>query len=466
MELTLQSLRDFLMQERRGEALSVAPYPEWDEGEEHYFCTPLGARIIGSAGVDGIHFCQISGDDRVFAVSPMNGEGEYVHPVARDLTDFCRLILACGSTAAIEQAWQWSREQFAEFLRDDLPDDAGKKALADLAERFSLTPMEDPYGYMEKVREGFSEDSLAFPSDEEENPTAEADLGESSPDLHGELRFPECFSKPTPFRWNGTECFVLGYGWIDDWWVADVAFRWTEEMIEQVLKENTRNPFEVSIDLKPATGHLDVQEGSGAGYFPGHTQSDYEEESLQKTEEILRHYGLDTDKCWEIRRCCFGWKPDFSGPVTLTITHEDYWKEMAQFTVTASGETFTLPSPGGGELTLTVQELEPESIPDTFQEGGPTQLLAMTYTLTPDPGKKNGRRQVMLRDTAPDDPYRGCDGPTVACIGVIGRARSAACLGAVDTACSSLHFTCPEQVTWSYQINYRDSETFTFTCPV
>ena len=28
-------------------------------GDETYFCTPKGAKVIGWAGVDGIHFCFI-----------------------------------------------------------------------------------------------------------------------------------------------------------------------------------------------------------------------------------------------------------------------------------------------------------------------------------------------------------------------------------------------------------------------
>ncbi len=88
-----------------------------------YFCTPIGAKVIGWAGVDGIHFCFIRGfDDMVFSVSPMNGYGDYVHPVARTFSDFLRLLLACGNTAAIEQAHGWNEEEFATFLAEDLPD--------------------------------------------------------------------------------------------------------------------------------------------------------------------------------------------------------------------------------------------------------------------------------------------------------------------------------------------------------
>ena len=38
-----------------------------------YFCTPRGAKVLGWAGVDGIHYCTIRGfGEMIFAVSPMN----------------------------------------------------------------------------------------------------------------------------------------------------------------------------------------------------------------------------------------------------------------------------------------------------------------------------------------------------------------------------------------------------------
>ena len=70
-----------------------------------YFCTPKGASLIGYAGVDGIHFCFIRGfGEMVFAVSPMNTAPDFVHPLAKDFSDFLRLLLACGNAAAPEQA--------------------------------------------------------------------------------------------------------------------------------------------------------------------------------------------------------------------------------------------------------------------------------------------------------------------------------------------------------------------------
>ena len=62
---------------------------------EAYFCTPKGARIFARSGVDGIHFCFVRGfGETVFAVSPMNGRENCVHPVAKSFRDFLRLLLA------------------------------------------------------------------------------------------------------------------------------------------------------------------------------------------------------------------------------------------------------------------------------------------------------------------------------------------------------------------------------------
>ena len=73
---------------------SLAPLGvEFRKDNAPYFCTPKYSNIIGWAGVDGIHFCCIFGySDAVFAVSPMNAPGEYIHIVAASIGDFLSLI--------------------------------------------------------------------------------------------------------------------------------------------------------------------------------------------------------------------------------------------------------------------------------------------------------------------------------------------------------------------------------------
>lgn len=142
-----------------------------------YFCTPKGAKIIGWAGVDGIHYCTVRGfDEMVFAVSPMNLPGDYVHPIAENFADLLRLLLACGTMDALEQAHQWDREQFAAYVAENRPTEAQKAVLDTLAETFSLTAIEDPYGYLEALRQSFDYSRIPYPPeyyDPDMNPAAE-----------------------------------------------------------------------------------------------------------------------------------------------------------------------------------------------------------------------------------------------------------------------------------------------------
>ena len=62
--------------------------------ENSCFCTPEGAKIIGSAGVDGIHYCFVRGFGEMVFVNPMNSPENHVHPLAKDFRGFLRLLLA------------------------------------------------------------------------------------------------------------------------------------------------------------------------------------------------------------------------------------------------------------------------------------------------------------------------------------------------------------------------------------
>ena len=82
-------MKDLLLQEYLEGKFDLSAFGI-DRGDEEscYFCTPVGARIIGWTGVDGIHYCTVPQfGDMIFAVSPMNF-GDCVHPIARDFEDF------------------------------------------------------------------------------------------------------------------------------------------------------------------------------------------------------------------------------------------------------------------------------------------------------------------------------------------------------------------------------------------
>ena len=128
-----------------------------------YFCTPIDAIVIGWE--NSIHYCFIKGyRDMVFAVNPETCVDKYVYPLAMNFKDFLRLILACGSTTAVEQIVGWSKEQFEEFIHSDynriFPEQA--EVLKVVAEELNLQPMEEPYEYVKAVQEQFDDSRIKF----------------------------------------------------------------------------------------------------------------------------------------------------------------------------------------------------------------------------------------------------------------------------------------------------------------
>lgn len=136
------------------------------EDNASYFCTPKGASIFGWADVDGIHYCFVRGfGGMVFAVSPMNSAPDFVHPIARDFEDFLRLLLACGDAAALEQAWMWDEAQFTAFLQENLPTREQKTVLEEIAEQFSLSPLEHPWKYIKNLQASFDYAKIKYTDD-------------------------------------------------------------------------------------------------------------------------------------------------------------------------------------------------------------------------------------------------------------------------------------------------------------
>jgi len=128
-----------------------------------YFCTPIDAIVIGWE--NSIHYCFIKGyRDMVFAVNPETCVDKYVYPLAANFKEFLRLILACGSTTAVEQIFGWSKEQFEDFLHSDdnkiFPEQA--EVLKIVAEELKLQPMEEPYEYVKAVQELFDDGKIKY----------------------------------------------------------------------------------------------------------------------------------------------------------------------------------------------------------------------------------------------------------------------------------------------------------------
>lgn len=115
-----------------------------------FFCTPRGAAIIGDGSHGGIHYCFVREfGEKVFAVSPENEPGNYVHIIARNFKDFLRLLLAVGNADTLEAVWHVSREEFDGLVKR--PEEFAKISLRSIG----ITPMEMPYEYVRIVQEEF-----------------------------------------------------------------------------------------------------------------------------------------------------------------------------------------------------------------------------------------------------------------------------------------------------------------------
>lgn len=453
-----------------------------------YFCTPRGARIIGWAGVDGIHFCFVRGHgEMVFSVSPMNGAPDYVHPLAADFTDFLRLLLACGDAAALEQAWQWDEAQFEDFLRDNPPTEAQRAVMAALESRLALTPMEDPWQYITDLQEALEADGLSFPTEfhhsseqSKKQPSTSWKVtlegGFWSREGRGGTEIPV----GTEFTWAGYRWLVpaiysCGKGLVVDlcyrvapkeltafaekWGLTpenEHTLRFTREEEQQIEAENPLTfDFNAHIYLNGKLHH--ARHGWGQCYNPVFP------EVQQDAEKLVEHYGLDPNWIWVFRRMAFPWqsvrKPSLRS-LALELEQQPVPVPGGRFTVHAPGDTVSFTRPATGMVhTLTVQELFPQEHhfprPSPIGASVPTHSHILGYTLTPDLPQSI----LTISDVLPNDELRwtpDASAPAGTFFGIIGGSDGPTALilstpqscSALHTTCSALHFEPVEQVTW------------------
>ncbi len=137
---------------------------EKGDSEGGYFCTPVGAKVIGWE-CEGIHYCFIEGfGETVFAVNPETAEENYVRPLAKSFEEFISLVLACSGTTAAEQISGWTEEQFEDFLKSDSPDFAAKRrpVLEKIQNELGIKPMEEPFEYVKTIQKDFDYKKLRF----------------------------------------------------------------------------------------------------------------------------------------------------------------------------------------------------------------------------------------------------------------------------------------------------------------
>ena len=482
---------------------------ERGDNQGGYFCDPVGAQVIGWAGVDGIHVCFVDGfGDMVFAVSPANGPGEYVHPLARSFEDFLRLILACGGVDAVEQAWMWNRGEFDAFLETYPPDGEQRAVLDALAQALALAPMDDPYGYLKEVQVSFDYGALKF-SDEYDDLVGGPELEEPPEKPEWAVYFEGGFGRHwghdrpgreipvnKTFSWAGKvwhipAAYACGKGLVLDLcveidpgelWAFQEKWAWAEGdrplTPEDDERRDAENPMNVNYRPKVTVNGraLGGRSGTGAGWVPmylrpedcrgAYNQQDWE--SLW----LMEHYGLDPEKGWMFWRDSYPWatktKPAVK-TIALSLEQDPVAVPGPRFTVSGAGDAvpFTHPVTREG-YTLTVveygeQEVDLSNLGDEWEY--PTHCIALSYVIEPE----LPRGSLMIRDAGEGDRPRikppeelaaldamvGADGPAACSVGIIGGSDGPTAIlltngksGRPHAVFSALRFERPERIEW------------------
>lgn len=468
----------------------------------NYFCTPKGARIIGSTGVDGIHYSFIRGQgDMVFAINPMNTPGSNVHPIARTFADLLRLLLACGSMAALEQAHQWDKEQFEAYIQENPATAEALAVLGVIKEKLGLTPMEEPFVYLRELQDTYDEGALDF-SKEYEALLRSAAVDETPPEwkvtLDGGFH---------PERGRAGKEITIGrqFHWRDELWHVPVVYLFggglVLDLCIQVPADRVKAHFQHCKQLEEQGIHLSEDEEckvrnesptnvdfqptlllNGEALHPthGHGQAWISSEIIgddawedRCARWVLVHYGMDLSKAWVVRRHAFVWDGRRKANITSLVLHLERDRTSIpgpRFLTPAAGESVHVVHPmTGTEHVLTVQKVEHQEI-DTnrFQDQAlafPNHFVAMTYTLVPElardafhlkdcdrgdrPRPRNSEgRNGLIQSAGAMGVIGGADGPTMVFV-TGGEAATA------HTVCSSLHFDAiQEPIEW--RLTFRE----------
>ena len=138
-----------------------------EKGDEigGYFCTPIGAKVIGWD--NGIHYCFIDGfDEMVFCVNPESCCDSNVYPLARTFEDFLSLILATKNTNVMQQIILWNKNEYDDFI--NAPDNieyvncAEVTAALNALRTLGITEIDNPFTYIKNLQKDFPYNKIKF----------------------------------------------------------------------------------------------------------------------------------------------------------------------------------------------------------------------------------------------------------------------------------------------------------------
>lgn len=204
---------------------------------------------------------------------------------------------------------------------------------------------------------------------------------------------------------------------------------------------------------------------------------------MSETNKIISHYELDTAFGWVIYRNAFPWttkrRPEIK---TLSLTMKQRQNQVPgpHFKVHQKGDFFTFYHPVSGQShTLTVHELEPQTIPRKHFNSDcllyPTHFTSMSYTISPEPVENitifdcdDGDKPLKMMS---DETSRLPMTENASCISIIGGSDDPTSIVftsdshvKLHTACSSLHFKpLQNDVKWHIVFNIMQFDEATFS---
>ena len=463
------------------------------EHYENYYCTPKDAVIIGSTGVDGIHYCTIPEfGEMVFAVSPMNF-GDCVHPIAKNFEDLLRMLLSCADMAVLEQCYAWDEEEYKAWLIDCPATKEQAQALAAIQAEFDLEPMEDAFAYVKQLQAEFDLSKIPYTEDFYDidmNPAAPKPAPEWRVTFRGDFHSADQQGAPgipvrtnKEFHWAGIDwvipevyaceegIVVLTLGKIDP---AEVRKYMTGEpkTQEEIERMDAECPLNIHLRCAAKVNGSDgvYCGGSGMAWMP---PMPGEGSGYDDARWVLEHYGYDTNYAWIINRDNYRW-PGGTSPnlnsLEVTITQRPVSLSGARFKTPLDGNTVKVQHPLSGKTyTLTIENLKHgEADMRHVQSMGlefPTKYTQMEYRIEPELAS----RQCRIMDCKQSDEPRPmkitrAEGPAqvqingeAAAIGIIGGAdgptavfvgRPAGKTNQLRMASSSMRFEHVDEVEW------------------
>lgn len=461
--------------------------------EGGYFCTPLGAHVIGWAGVDGIHYCTIEGQgETIFAVSPMNFD-DYIHPIAESFDVLLRMLLSCHSMDAMEQCYAWVEDQFTAFLLDYPATTEMQEKQKQIQEIFQLEPLDDVFGYIKQFQDNYDMSSIRYseeyyetlgiepPSFEEEEwkVTFEGGFWRNEGNPGKEIRVEKSYfwgdeKWYIPSVYLCEEGLVIDYckevacdaikAFMDKWdLLNDQKNHYSKDQHLQMTQEQ---PLNTNVNIAAIINGKLLREksGYGASWIPSVLVPG--EGDRIDVGKLMDHYELDPDKTWSINRCAIPWgeeKPSDIQTMELCMEPSEAKVPGPRFLAEKKGDSITFVHPiSGTEHCLTVQEIEAKELSQThFRDDTmeyPKCFKAMTYTVEPD----IDRNRIAVVDCADGESARPKKSisrekgsGSASSIGIIGRADGPTVIimgnavpRTLHVACSAVRFEPVDHVEW------------------